>query len=147
MINASRYYTQIIPYIRKFGKEQVLILDFDDLIKNQEQVLQEISDFINIDFKGFFKLNKVHSNPSIKGKKLHYRFNKIVKFLSPVLKRTPEGLKDFIRKIISNPKRIFKEKPKLSKKYKELIIRLTRLDILELNKITGKDYSHWLNPE
>jgi len=73
-IDITRYYTQIYPYIRKFGTESVLIVDFDDFINKRDKVLSQISEFLSVDY-GKFSIDKdVHLNKSIGGKeKKHHK--------------------------------------------------------------------------
>ncbi len=145
IINITRYYVQIIPFIEKFGKEQVLILNFDDLKNQQDILINKISDFLNIDSLCFsISQEIVQSNPSINKNHLHYKYSKIVKHISPILNKTPELIKQRVRKVLTNPKRIFKEKPKLSPKYQKLVIDFVKLDIIEMEKLTGRDLSSWI---
>lgn len=143
-INRSKYHLQISPFINLFGKDQVLIIHFDDLLDNREKLLYEISLFLNIDVKKFKNYDEVYSNVSINGKKLNYKLDSIRKKFTPILKILPDYFKHSVRKIITNPKRVFKEKPKVSRQYQEIIINLTKWDLMEMQKITGRDYSDWL---
>ena len=146
-ITRSRYYTQIKPYIEKFGIDQVLIIDFENFIHKRKEVFKKIAEFLEIDCDNFIGFENYHANVSINGKKLNYKYDRLLKLSAPLLSVIPDSIKDRIRKIITNPKRIFKEKPVLTKKQQEAIINLTRLDTIELSKLTGKNYDDWLIPK
>ena len=47
-LDISRYHYQIMPYIETFGRENVLLLTFDDVIKQPESTLKSISTFLNL---------------------------------------------------------------------------------------------------
>ncbi len=143
-ITKSRYYTQITPFIERFGKEKILIINFDDFISKRKEVMMKISDFLCVNFNKFKNFENLHSNVSIKGKKLHYKYDKYLHFLKPVLNKTNPKLKDSIRMILTPKRRLFLEKPTLTPEQQQTIIRLTKLDTIELSKLTGMDYSDWL---
>lgn len=143
----SRYYTQIKPFINRFGKAQIQIIDFDDFIHKRKEVLKKIAGFLEINFDKFEDFENYHANVSVRGKKVHHKYDKFIKIASPLISLLSEKNKDRIRKVITNPKRIFQEKPKLSSQHQEVIINLTKLDTLELSKLTEKDFSHWLIPK
>jgi len=136
-IDITRYYTQINPYIKKFGIQNVLIIDFDDFIHHRESVLQEISGFLNIDFNLFKNYQNVHSNVSGDSSKKHHKFDnpsislKIIRKLFPPL----------WNRMVDNSKRHFKEKPVLTDEFKEMIINMLELEIIELQKLLNKDLS------
>jgi len=48
-ICAGMYYRQIYPYLENFGKDNVCILTFDDLINNTLDTIEEIADFIGVE--------------------------------------------------------------------------------------------------
>ena len=151
ILNTGRYFTQIKPFIDKFGLENVLILNFDDLLFNRAGVLREISGFLKIDFSKFTNYEDVHQNITIGGRKksMNHRFvmGIINKYkLRPLIDLIPEKTIDFIlEQFFSNSHRKFSKKPKLSEEYREMIINLNILDIAELEKITKKDFSKWKN--
>ena len=140
-IDMTRYYTQIYPYIRKFGRNSVLIIDFDDLFSNTIEAIKNISEFLCIDFKKFpDNVYKIHSNISIGSRRKHYKFD------SPsfILKVIKDHFPSFWNKITDNSKRSFKEKPELKHEQKEMIINLLRLEIIEMQKLMNKDLSKWM---
>jgi len=143
IINVGRYYTQIKPFIDTFGLTNILIIDFDELINGRTKVLKEISSFLNINFNKFENFEKVHENISIGGNKSPIYKDKYIKYFR-FLNVLPETIKKIMFKLfLDNSKRAFMSKPEISQEYKEAIINLNMLDIIELEKITNKDFSKW----
>ena len=52
IINTSRYHWQVQPWLDLFSEDQLLIVDFDDLVGQTEQTLSCIGRFLDIDLRG-----------------------------------------------------------------------------------------------
>lgn len=143
IINVGRYYTQIKPFIDTFGLTNILIIDFDELINGRTKVLKEISSFLNINFNKFENFEKVHENISIGGNKSPIYKDKYIKYFRFLNVLTETIKKIMFKLFLDNSKRAFMSKPEISQEYKEAIINLNMLDIIELEKITNKDFSKW----
>lgn len=145
-INLSRYFFQISPYIKKFGRDQVEIIFFKDLKNRPQMVMNDICSFLGIP--------KVHTYNDINVKSnTKDQLNLPRKFG----KRNVKKLTRSIKKIL--PKEVYVGiqqilKPVLERKIIEhdLIINndnLKRLsstlipDLISLEKITGRDLSNW----
>ncbi|TKK67985.1 sulfotransferase domain-containing protein [Ilyomonas limi] len=142
IINFSRYYTQVIPYIRKFGRENVMILLFEDFIKNQEAVTKNILSFLGADVSAMPEItDSIHSNKTYEGRmeRPHSKykgklFPKLIQRISPAV----------WRKMYVPTNRYFTEKPVLSEDLKRVIINMLELDILAMQDLIGRDLSDWL---
>ncbi|WP_321369268.1 sulfotransferase [uncultured Draconibacterium sp.] len=143
-IHRSRYYTQILPFIEKFGRDNVMIIDFDDFIKDRKVVLEKLSDFLKLSLDKFDLDENKHSNVSVNSIKLNAKYDWIVKRFSVLTHLIPNKVKMAVKRMLVNKKRVFKEKPRLTKEQQETIIRLTRMDTLALSKLINKDLSGWL---
>ncbi len=149
IINVGRYFTQLKPYINRFGLENFLIIDFDDLINERTAVLREISSFLNINFNKFIDYESIHQNISVGGTKKSINHTRVLEFierykLKPVIELVPKRIRDkIIELFFNNSDRKFVKKPVLAEKYKNLIINLSILDVTELEKITNKNFSKW----
>jgi hypothetical protein len=139
LIDLTRYYTQVNPYVKKFGSSNVLIIDFDDLIHQRRIVLGTVSKFLGIDFAKFHAYENVHSNVSLGGQKRHLRFDNPSLPLRAIRKFWPSAW----NRITDNSKRSFRERPRLAVEYKEMIMNLLELEINELQKLMNKDLGHW----
>lgn len=144
-IDFGRYYTQIKPYIDRFGIQNVLIVDFEDLMKSRVSVLKEVAFFLNIDFAGFQGYRSIHQNATI-GKKIHHhKYDWIKRAPIHVGKFVPKFLKKLIRRILAREG--FDKKPELHPDHRKVIINRLRLDILALNEICDHRFTKWLNEE
>ncbi|RBI66254.1 hypothetical protein DQ400_14480 [Vreelandella sulfidaeris] len=139
-LDVTRYYTQISPYIRQFGRERVLIIDFDDFISHRQSVIDKISEFLSIDVSEFADYEEAKSNVSVGGQKKHYKFDSpsvpqriIRKFFPPLW-----------RMITDNSSRAFLKKPVLSIEFQEMILNMLELEVRELAILMDKDLSDWV---
>lgn len=139
-IDVTRYHTQINPYLKKFGPENVLILDFDDLIQNRTQVLQAIAHFLSIDFEGFSDYENIHANPFWLSRN-HHKFDSLSRTQRIIRKLFPS----LWQRMTDNSERLFREKPKLSWELQEMILTMLELEIGALQTLMNKDLSHWLS--
>jgi hypothetical protein len=142
-IDVSRYYTQISPYIRTFGAENVLIVDFEDLVRSRDAVLQKISKFLAIDFEAFSNYQEVHSNRSIGRTKRHHKLDNPSLLQRAIRKFLPTLWK----KLKDNSKRSFGSKPTLTPESEEMIINMLELDVRELQGLMKKDLGAWMSLE
>ncbi len=75
-IDITRYNDQIAPYIERFGKEQVLVLDFDDFNSKRSEVIAQITAFLGVAAMSDTDLETKKANVSIGGNKPNIRFDK-----------------------------------------------------------------------
>lgn len=64
-MDVTRYYTQIAPYVQRFGRDRVLILRFTDVTHNIEATLRKVGAFIGLDLDGLAGGTPVHANASV----------------------------------------------------------------------------------
>lgn len=138
-IDFTRYYTQIAPYIRRFGRSQVHIIDFDDLVRDREQVLEELAGFLGLDPAGFDLANEVHANVSVGSDKRHHKYDE-PSLYPRLLRRFAPAL---WRKKVDNADRRFDAKPLLSKDDQEMIVNMLELEVTAMEQLLDRDLSHW----
>jgi len=149
LIDATRYYTQINPYIKKFGRDNVLIIEFDDVNKKRTSTLQTISKFLGVEFDKFQNYENVCSNVSVgdRSYKINYKHYKLLYPLRKFRKFMPTGCFEFLmgvlKVITGNSKRSFRERPELTTENKRIIVNMLDLEINELQRLMNKDLSHW----
>ena len=139
LIDISRYYSQILPFIDKFGRDRVLILEFEDLILHRHALMEKVADFLGFDISDLADFSEIHANPSIGGGKKHKRWDHPTLFHKALHRFTPK----LWQRITANKSRAFTEKPTLSYDHKEMIIRLLDQEIDNLQKLIGTDLQHW----
>jgi hypothetical protein len=138
-IATTRYYTQILPFIERFGRDRVLILEFDDLTRDTSELVRRTAEFLGVDGSQFGQYDSIHANASLTQKRKHHKHTnppwhlKVVKRVAPPL----------WEKLTDNSDRAFDEKPVLEAEYREVIVRLLKSDIEALEDLIGKDLSPW----
>lgn len=62
-VDMGLYYEQVKRYLEVFGPEQILLLQFDDLVNDPESVVASVAQFLGIDPDPFsnMDLNRVHN--------------------------------------------------------------------------------------
>lgn len=141
LINTSRYYTQIAPFIRKFGREQVHITTLDHLTNAPDETLREMFQFLGLDAidLSHVDLRNFHYNKSYQNAKRHYkRRGKGLKY-----KLMKKVFPKMTTKLLDNSGRHFTSKPKLSQQSIELISNLLEADVLMLQDLLALDLSAW----
>lgn len=138
-IDVSRFATQILPYIRQFGRDQVLLIDFDDLNARRESVVRDVAAFIGVDSTGFQGFEQVHANRSIGRGKRHHRYDEPSLPLRLLRKLAPPLWDRLVRD--SGPR--FRVRPRLSPSFKRMILDQLELDIRETERLLDKDLRQW----
>lgn len=139
-VDATRYYSQIAPFIRRFGADRVLVVDFDDLNDCRADVVRRLAGFLGVDAGGFRGYDQVHANRSIGGNKQHHRYDRL-----PLPMRAMRRLLPAVwQRFTDNSARSFRAKPAMSEACAESVIEWLRLDVAALEGLLGKDLGHWL---
>jgi len=138
LFDATRYATQISPFIQKFGRDQVYIGFFEDLTSCPRTELANIGAFLGVD-TSVLGAGLPQANQSIVAVKPHQRWGNPGLVLRTIKRHVPP----LWRQITDNSKRAFHEKPKLSIAQKDLITHMLELEITALEAITGRDLSGW----
>jgi len=141
-IQNSSYYSQINPFIQKFGSENLLILSFEDFIKQKSKTLNQISDFLDIaPFKE--ENNPIHKNKSSGSLRFHYKTRPYSRYLNKLISFLPKQARDGLMKILIPKERHIFSKPKLDTAIKKKIFNALEEDITKFEELTGKDFKHW----
>lgn len=142
IMEVSRYAMQLDAYDQRFGRENILLLLFEDFRQDPGAVLGQICDFLGLDPEWDFKDQTVIHNPT-RGR----RFN----LLEKKLKASVWGLKHAVRIIpksircaVSNALcRLMDAEATLSDEQRALIVGFLREDIEKLESKYGVDISRW----
>lgn len=140
--DVTKYFFQISPFIEKFGRDKVLIFDFDDFNKNRNDAVKKVADFLSLDFNLFSDFGANHKNASVGGKKTHRTNDKYIGALKSAGKIFPKSFRQFIfnKLFVRNS---FSAKPKLSVETQRRILNDLENDIQQLEKLMNKDFSQW----
>jgi len=131
LINTSRYYMQLQQYLHYFKKEDILVLNFDDLVNDYKTVLRKVYDFVEIKDE-IFSEKSIQNN---KTKPVNRKKIVLKSKLRNILKYIPIPVKTFARRIFDFF--FVTKKSKLSKKQKNYVKSKIEEDI----KCFGKEFS------
>ncbi len=135
----SLYSAQVQQFIEEFGRENVHVVVFEEMLEGDLPNLAETCNFLNIDAQVTFK--KDHSNPTILN--MHSKsvifLRKFKDVIKPVL---PSSLIMRLNKKVKNS--IYKSPVKLTKSQKKSLFELHfREDVNRLESILGRSFSIW----
>lgn len=145
-IGYSMYYNQVKAYMDNFPQVKVLL--YDDLVNNPKSFLEELLNFLEVDFylpdniENRYNVTKLPKNTFIT-----YLFKIFLRLrLNEILKKIDLKIYNKIKTfalnkftIIPNKKAILTEKSIIYLK------NIFKEDILKLEKLLNKDLSHWLD--
>jgi len=129
LVDLSRYYTQIKPYIKVFGRENILLLNFDDLRGNQRKVKKQLVDFLDIENDDFLNSEDLHSNKSSVFRPPYY------------LDKLPYRLQKLITRILNRKNNVVDP---MSTESKRLINYLLDDEISKIGQLMNEDLNHWM---
>ncbi len=147
-LDMSRYYHNISMYLKYFPRNQFFFVWFEDIQNKPDQLLSELYAFLGVDPSFRPKGSKEKSNPARQSRfRGLQNFIRRVQYLmvslgmSGLIKSLKKaGMKDFVMWI--NTKPIRKEPMPIEAKL--FIIDQLKEDILQLEKLMGRDLQHWL---
>ena len=139
LLDITRYHTQIAPYIERFGRDRVLLLDFDDFNHQRRAAMNRVAQFLGVDPSGFGEVETVRSNVSVGGQRPHFKYDNP----SLPLRMIRDLLPGLWRRITDNSSRKFQTRPQLSPAHRRAAIRLLEPEIDALARLMKKDLSHW----
>lgn len=104
LLETSMYAKQLQPYRDSFPEENILLLRFEEMIREPSTTLQRVCSFLGIDSSFTFRsLNKAHSSnagrrPGDLGYFI-YRFRHHVPFWAPITARLPARYANAVRRL------------------------------------------------
>lgn len=134
-INRTRYYSQIKPYIDTFGRQQVLLITFEDFLKRKKQVLGDVAQFLGIE-NTFENYEEVHSNKAKED--VNITLNR---YLRDRIKN--RFLKNVINKCYKWFYNIDTEPPKITQEIEDIIWRMVEQDVTNIEKEIGRSLIEW----
>ena len=139
LINTSNYFMQLERYRKYFPKEKFLLLDFDQLKADPQQVLLKVYDYLGIE-KGFTPESFERENTTRVRNVWEIVYERFVR-AAGMNRYVPEPLKRVGRRISSDTKPL--KKVSLNEEEKERIFHLLRDDMLKLKSGYGVDAGKW----
>jgi hypothetical protein len=141
LISATRYASQIRPFIHQFGRDQVLLLFLQDLQARPMEINRKLAEFLGVDHEGFEKnASDIRANRSeTEDGRPHQKYDNPGFFLRGIRRFIPS----LYKRITDNSDRALDEKPSLPQKYERVIRYMLRSEIDEIEALTGRNLDHW----
>ena len=139
-VSVGEYYHQVERYIKVFGPEKLLIINYDDFKNNLAGTFEKICLFLKVShtFKvDFTKSYNSFKRPRSKIVRWVYSFTRLRKILSQII---PKIAINYIIKMLFTESK----KPKLSSDARKFLISHYKDDIINLSKLLNQDLSSWI---
>ncbi len=137
LLDLSKYAMQLDQYMHFFKREDVLLLDFEELKIAPQSVLKKVYTFLELDFYNSNKINKQYN----KTRKETLKADRYKKKVDARFAAFPKIFRDVLKFLISKKYRI---KPMiLNESQKNNIYLALREDIERLKKVYNFSTSHW----
>lgn len=137
-VGLSLYYDQVKRYMQEFGEANVMVILFEDFIKDTQKMMKEVCRFLQIDENFEFIPDVIQNDFKVPNNSLIktlYSNHYTRKFFAAVF---PASLQD---KIVS--KFFSKQKPVLLPEEKQLLSSIFREDVSKLAKIINRNLDVW----
>jgi hypothetical protein len=136
LIEVSKYAKQLDFYCRRFSKEQLILLNFNDLRNNALQLLDYICRWLELDTSYEFK-NTFNNYHPTKGKVIE---GKLWPLIKPVAEFLPNKHRDRLKHQLGHT---ITHHVKLSQEQRKFVYRELRDDLYRLEVNYGFDISGW----
>ena len=150
-IDMTRYGANLAMYLEHFDRKQFCFIWFDDIKRQPQSVLREVYAFLGVDPDFIPPSLHAKSNPARSSKSIGFELflrqckQKLINMgMSNVvhtIKRSP--VKNWVMKLNSKPLK----KEKISASTRQYILETLREDILQLQRLTGRNLTHWLKAD
>lgn len=135
-VNRSRYAVQIRPYLELYNRENILLIIFEEYVKNQIYSLKEIAAHLGIEPNGF---DGIENNPQYQS--LERKGDKKIKtWLTPLSRLFPLRIRNALRGPFVYG---LESKPEFSYEFKKLLWRFVIEDVQEIERIIERPLDIW----
>ena len=144
-LNTSRYYYQITQYLEHYSREDILIIQSEQLRKRREEVLKKVFRFIGVDpayeDEAFKEEHNTSSKKIRKGTIMALLTESALGrvFLNAGKQLVPRGGIEWAKEALSTDA----QKPTLSKAVRLKAQEYLREDVEQLRAFTGKEFREW----
>lgn len=136
------YASQLDRLYAIFPKENIRIFLFEDFVKNQQQVVNQVCDFLGI---GHIAVEDKHENKTVMAVKSKW----LERAMKKIARMVPRGLRaDWMRKLrrkVSAANEVKMEKTEMPPQFRQKLIAYYQDDVARLQREYGVDVSRWKN--
>ena len=140
----SLYFMQIDQYLKFFPRENILVVNSDDLINNNRLAMKSIFEFLNVD-GSFYDAKFLTTLHKSNRKRRKSPTGQILRKRSIIknIDKLPYSFRSHVDWLVFLPFSQKIKKPVLSESLKQRIIEYLQEDIAQLRKFTGQKFSNW----
>ncbi|GAB64079.1 MAG: sulfotransferase [Candidatus Jettenia sp.] len=140
---SSLYTERVKKYISVFGRDNIKILLFEDLVDDPEKVMRELFEFLRVDTNFCCDTSKVYNKTGKPKSSLISNYFSKPNFLKTIAKKIiPEKIRIPIRLTMMNINT--GKKPLMDSMSKKYLVEYFRNDVIQLEKLTGRQLN-WLS--
>ena len=138
--DGAYYHKHLSRFFANFPEENIHVYLYEDLVSNPQELMKEIFIFLKVNPDIKVSLEKKHNVGQIK------KENRLVRMSLSVIKKYTKNhrlqqLSHFLEQnLLTTPQK----KPRLDNASKKELIGLYKKDVLRLEKLIGRNLSHWL---
>jgi sulfotransferase family protein len=147
-VSRGFYFNQINRYIELFGKDNIIVLDFDSFLNNQAECINKIINFISIKLNKMHLKHNIHSNVSHSPK--YKRINEFV-YRKNILKTVGKKIlpnRFFRQWILETIDKLNRKRycgPSLEIETEIMLINIFKSDIKKVDLLIGQTfYEKWV---
>ena len=140
LIDCSNYYMQLEQYKQYFPSQDILVLEFEDVIKRTSDTIKKIYAFLGLpcdrQFTDFPQINRTEKPTQLE---IRMSKNRVGRFAAKLI---PDRIKPFTKRVIircsqTPPKKI------LNSEEKQIILQRLSADMKKLHDTYGIDVGEW----
>lgn len=153
ILNGSRYWMQLQPYLERFPEDNFHFVDFRDLRQRQKDVVAEICRFVGCPQKegSLAELSTEHRNSTEALSNMPGWYMRASEWVrtndSRLIRRAkqavPSGAVQAIKSVVSSPTDASRRPPAVSEEVRERMREVLAEDAARFREFTGKAFSHW----
>lgn len=142
-IDRSRYAMQLAPYLECFGREQILLLVFEEYITDQATAMQAIAEFLGIDPHAGMAIEEAAAHKTVG--EYYLKFSAVEEMVKSGLFQAvrpyiPEGLRKGVRRRLSNK---LDDKPTFSQALQLQLHQELAPEIAAVEALMGRPVAKW----
>ena len=139
------YYAQLKRYFDRFEPEQIRVYLYDDLLKDSQQICQDLYQFLGADSTFTPNLARTNVSGIPKQRWLQNLFNRDNVLKSAVKPLLPKSVRRKISRGVQEKN--LGQKPVMTADTRRQLTDVYRADILKLQDLIGRDLSGWLEDQ
>jgi len=141
-VSRTRYGVQVGPYVELFGQENVLLLIFEEYIRDQVQTLRQVAEFLGISSSSFENAEPIVQHKSVGEWHMRDSFRKISSLgpVDAIARHAPAVLRKAGRPYLGN---VLHDKPAFTWEVKETLWRLLEDDVETIEGLLGRRLDEW----